>query len=657
MIEFRRRWARAVLLSLGAMTWSVHSAEPASNARLREYWRSRVESRAQKDPCRSVTKESWPEHKETWRNELRQMLGLDPWPERGALSPVITGQVERAGIVVEKLHFQSSPGLYVTANFYRPKDAEGPLPTILYLCGHARVVENGVAYGNKVGYQHHGAWFARNGYNCLTIDTVQLGEITGLHHGTYRLGMWWWIARGYTPAGVEAWNAIRALDYLETRPEVDQAKIGVTGRSGGGIYSWWLAALDDRPACFVPVAGITDLEDYVVHDCIEGHCDCMFMVNRKGWDFGTVACLVAPRPCLFSNSDKDGIFPLDGVERVHRQVREVYRTLGAEDKLGLLITEGPHKDTQDLQVPAFRWFNRWLKGKDEPIAMVAEKLFEPAELKVFAELPSDEHNSTIHEEFVPSASAPSPPTDLAGWDTMKENWLQALERECFASWPKEIGPTDIDPPADRDGVLTFTSEPGIRVAVRVKSAEPPIRRLVLHVLEESASLSDVSSERPTEGEAWAYVEPRASGADRWAGDERSQTHFRRRFVLFGTTLDEGRVWDARQALAAVRQAGFDAPEIVLAGKGQAAGLALYAGIFEEDVDAVELEDLPSTHRDGPIFMNVLKVLNMPQAVALAFPRRVKLIGAREDAWSWTRQVADLFRADAGVLEFMNSVEP
>ena len=142
--------------------------------------------------------------------------------------------------MVENLHFQSQPGLYVTGNLYRPKKIEGKLPAILYLCGHGGVKKDGVSYGNKVHYQHHGAWFARHGYVCLTIDSLQLGEIEGIHHGTYQYDMWWWLNRGYTPAGVEAWNCIRALDYLQSRADVDPEKLGVTGRSGGGAYSWWI---------------------------------------------------------------------------------------------------------------------------------------------------------------------------------------------------------------------------------------------------------------------------------------------------------------------------------------------------------------------------------------------------------------------------------
>ena len=317
------------------------------------------------------------------------MLGLWPMPERTALNPVITGKLEQDDFTVEKLHFQALPKLYVTANLYLPKKLERPAPAILYVCGHSRVLTNGVSCGNKAGYQHHGAWFARNGYVCLVIDTVQLGEIQGAHRGTHSEGQWWWNARGYTPAGVEAWFGIRALDYLCSRPEVDKERIGMTGRSGGGSYTWTVAALDERVKVAAPVAGITDLQNHVVDGTVEGHCDCMFFVNTYRWDFPQVAALIAPRPLLLGNSDKDRIFPLDGVMRLHEKTRRIYDLYGASTNLGLLITEGPHADTQDLQVPVFRWFNRFLKQEQPLIEMAAKQFFAPAQLRVFDKLPED----------------------------------------------------------------------------------------------------------------------------------------------------------------------------------------------------------------------------------------------------------------------------
>ncbi len=186
----------------------------------------------------------WQAQREGLRRQAAEMLGLDPLPERTDLKPLITGKLDRENFTVEKLCFQSSPHLYVTADLYLPKGLTNAAPAILYLCGHTPVITNGVSYGNKTAYQHHAIWFAQNGYVCLVIDTLQYGEILGHHRGTYNMGMWWWNSRGYTPAGVETWNAIRGLDYLVSRPEVDTNRLGVTGRSGGGAYSWFLAALE-----------------------------------------------------------------------------------------------------------------------------------------------------------------------------------------------------------------------------------------------------------------------------------------------------------------------------------------------------------------------------------------------------------------------------
>src|SRR6185436_17498307 len=96
---------------------------------------------------------------------------------------------------------------------------------------------------------------------------------------------WWWQARGYTPAGVECWNGIRAIDYLIERPDVDLDRIAVTGISGGGAATFWVAAADDRVKCAVPASGMTDWESNVINKLAIMHCDCMYPVNTYGWEF------------------------------------------------------------------------------------------------------------------------------------------------------------------------------------------------------------------------------------------------------------------------------------------------------------------------------------------------------------------------------------
>src|SRR6185437_3059608 len=229
----RRFILLAILLSVTALR--LHAAEaPTETARgdrLRDtYFRAQVKHIADADLADIKTRADWEKKRPEYRRQFLDMLGLWPLPPRTDLHATITGKVETDLFTVEKLHFQSSPGLYVTANLYVPKRAKLPAPAVLYVCGHANTVIDKVSYGSKVNYQHHPAWFAEHGYVCLILDTLELGEIPGDHHGTSRRGMWWWQALGYTPAGIECWNAMRALDYLETRKEVDAKRIGVTGR-------------------------------------------------------------------------------------------------------------------------------------------------------------------------------------------------------------------------------------------------------------------------------------------------------------------------------------------------------------------------------------------------------------------------------------------
>ena len=647
------------LLPLAALTLAgalaASAAAPPDTTRgdrmLTEYFRT--QTAALNNPARQAQiVGTWQENRDRYRHELFEMLGLSPLPPRTDLKPVVTGKVDHPEFTVENLHFQSRPGLYVTGNLYIPKGLTKPAPAILYVCGHGQVRKNGVAYGSKVFYQHHGGWLARNGYVCLVIDTFELGEIEGNHHGTYRDGLWWWNARGYTPAGVEAWNSIRALDYLETRPEVDRERFGITGRSGGGAYSWYVAALDDRIKAAVPVAGITDLHNHVVDGTVEGHCDCMYVVNTHRWDYWQVAALIAPRPLLISNTDKDSLFPLEGVVRLHDATRQVYRAYNAADKVGLLITEGGHDDTQDIQVPALRWFNRFLKGEPGVVTNVAASLLQPEQLKVFTQLPADQINTRVDHSFVPTATAELPASPDA-WKEQRAGWLRTLRRQSFGGWPAEGGALDLKPvfTARREGIrlsaYDFTSQLGVTLrlylALRDGLERPDLT--VLNVLDEQGWREWLATIRPgfekeLAGEAlpepdakgfaelkqmfrqfkWgmAYVAPRGIGPTAWAGDAKKQTQIRRRFMLLGQTLDGMRVWDTRRAMQALRTIRplSDVP-LWLQSERTMAGVTLYAALFEPDVKRLDLWRLPKSHQEGPDFLNVLRVLDVPQAVAMA----------------------------------------
>ena len=689
------------------------------------------------------TKEDWLSKKDEYRRQLREMLGLDPLPPRTNLKATKTGQFEHEGVIVENLNYQSMPGLYVTANLYRPKVVDKPLPTILYVCGHAVKDKNGVRYGNKAGYEHHGMWYAKHGFVCMVIDTVQLGEIVGEHHGTYDKDRFWWFSRGYTPAGVEAWAGMRALDYLETRPEVDKARFGVTGRSGGGAYSWWIAALDERIACAAPTAGITTLRNHVVDGCVEGHCDCMFMVNTYRWDYDKVAALVAPRPLCIVNTDKDTIFPIDGVFKIYQSTRRIYKLLDAEKNIGLQIAEGPHADTQPLNTGEFHWMTRFLQGADLMSTLDAPAVkggIEMEKLRVFPVntgtlaantkptpdqlgWPADQRNTTIDESFVGKAEN-SLPDSSANWTGNRENLLAVLKTKVFMGWDKEPGKglsqEKMEPikTAEKDGVQTslLTIPEGsaaqtMIITCRAGMKPADLELIVLNVLDEQgwqelantyahkfpalfppgtkAQPDDKAFEQEKkmfENFKWgmAYICPRGIGPTRWdeprgqdipvptqkpGGEaakksvtdknvrdplEKARVQRLRRFYLLGQTLEGQQVWDVRCAIRALRSVeGLKDTKLWLQASRTQAANALMASLFEDKITRLDLHELPHSlmpTSDGktspvsaglPAYLNMLKYLDMPQAVAMAAERtRVVIYDNDKAAWSYPQQVSE-----------------
>lgn len=650
-------------LSVSSAQENLSKKNP-SLIQLEEYFKAQVSQISSACLADIKTKDDWLKKREVYKQQLLEMLGLNPPPERTPLNAVITGKVEHEDFTVEKLHFQSIPNLYVTANLYIPKKVSLPAPAVLYLCGHAYPLKPNFYHGNKVNYQHHAIWFARNGYVCLVIDTLQLGEIPGVHHGTYRQEMWWWNSRGYTPAGIEAWNATRAVDYLCSRSEVDTNRIAVTGRSGGGSYSWTAMAIDERIKVGAPVAGITDLYNYVIDGTVEGHCDCMFFVNTYRWDYPLLAALAAPRPLLICNTDSDTIFPLDGVERTHAAVRKIYSLLNAQTNLGFVIAPGPHKDIQELQIPVFRWFNKFMKGIDKPVEQMVTNLFQPEELKVFTEIPSDQINTNIHFSFVPMASEPKIPDTYDDWKKLKAVLLEKLKEKTFKGWSK----TDVfEKPVlfysvrAKGAVLEvwdFVSEPHVKLKLFVLQPEgmDNIREVDIGALDTnhwhafshwatsvfgkipSVSVSEVSDasadikeqiERlKAKGKAVVFFAPRGIGADDWQLEPRKMTHILRRFMLIGQTLEGMRVWDIKRAVQSVSLIDrFKNAKIYVSGEEKMAVNAIYAALFEPKIAGLNLSGIPKSHMSlekplSPDYLNVLKILDIPVAIALCSEKTV-----------------------------------
>jgi dienelactone hydrolase len=617
-----RFWLGIMILAIAPMT--AQADEKPGDVMIDNYLAQEAARLSERFLDGARTLDEWQAKRPRLQQEYLDMLGLSPLPKKTPLHATVTGKLERDHFVIEKLHFQSRPGLYVTGNLYRPKDSAGKLPTVLYVCGHSGRGRD----GNKTAFQDHGMWFATHGYVCLIIDTLQLGEIPGIHHGTYREGRWWWQARGYTPAGVECWNGIRAIDYLITRPDVDPDRLAVTGISGGGAATFWIAAADERVRCAVPVSGMSDLESYVTHKVINGHCDCMFLINSHRWEWTTIAALIAPRPLLFCNSDKDPIFPMDGNERITARLRKLYAMYGKPELVDTHISHGGHDYRPDLRIAVFQWINSHLKNDTGPVDDANFAPIPGKELRVFpedADIPRDAINGKIDETFVPLATAGLP--EEGKFEPWRRDLLAGLL--SFPRFPEQQRRKFFE-----TNPMSLVTEANIEVPVwapqGIANSDPTL--VVLG-----------PDEKPAEVPEWArtispnprlVLAPRGNQAAAWT-ENSPPNYVRRAHALLGHTVDQGRVWDIVVALRT-----FEKPKTGwrVVGRGQAGILAAYAALFEPSVTEIVVADPPRSHREGPIFLNILRVLDIPDALGLLAPRRLALINARDSVFDRTAQI-------------------
>jgi dienelactone hydrolase len=607
--------------------------------------------------------------RDAMRRELLYALGLEPMPRRTPLQATVVGTVRRAGYRVEKVVFQSLPRLYVTANFYLPESDAPPakLPTVLYVCGHAPDPA-----GAKVQYQDRGIAYARGGYACLVVDTLEFGEVPGLHHGIHDLNRWDWLSRGYTPAGVEVWNAVRAIDYLETRPEVDAKRIGITGISGGGAVTWFAAAVDERVAAAASVCGTWTFGTQAEHWRAAGQCDCIYFNNTFLSDLPTAGALIAPRPLLICGGRKDADFPPDGYRGVFEKLRRVYGLeAGGAERVRLVDEDVGHTDSPLFRAEARLWMDRWLKhGAPAGGAQTggdAEKLT-AAELACFAEPPADAINDRIDTLFIPTATfEPEKFPALPGWEQRRREMLAGLRDKVFRAFPREPGGLN-ERPGRADGgwaaryadyrEVFIDTEGGVPVRLQVLRPKEAGRRRAAPVViyakraGDSIYAMDFDELLPLLGRCTVIVlNPRLTEHPVSAFE---RAELERSASWVGRTVASMQVWDILRAVdwvarqPEVARADRQQQTIVLYGRGDMAALALYAGLLDDRVGRVVLNDPPATHRwrSWGSRLNVLRVTAVAVGAAEFARGRLVFVPEVPPAYEPARKVYRLHkRAD------------
>lgn len=303
----------------------------------------------------------------------------------GPLNPSITGRIETQNYTIEKVIFESLPGFYVTANLYRPNQA-GRYPGVLLQAGHT---QEGKPEGQRLA-----ANLAWKGFVVLAFDPVGQGEREQTYDRRVDRALAGWSVPEHIQAGAQSmligqsvaryfiWDAKRALDYLASRPEVDPARLGAVGCSGGGALTAFIGALDARvkvvaPACFINsyrllFAGADPDSEMSPPNLLS-----------SGLDMADYVELSAPVPWLILATEGDYFTPA-GARLVYEEARRWFSLYGAEDKLRFFIGKGPHGTPLETREAIYEWMIRWLKDGQGDFHEQPVKIYTSQELLVTA---------------------------------------------------------------------------------------------------------------------------------------------------------------------------------------------------------------------------------------------------------------------------------
>jgi dienelactone hydrolase len=374
-----------------------------------ESWRQRYEQR------------KTPEQITAYQKDLREQFlqAIGGLPERTPLNPRVTGVIQREGYRVEKVIFESQPKHYVTALLFLPDgaqptwrgrpalasrghpglastdhDASVPaevqgqdalatkgqgqdalattrvpqVPGVIVPCGHASEAK---AYE---AYQTMGASLALHGMAALVFDPIDQGERSQMPsalpklqgtiaHTTLGVGS---ILLGRNTARFEIWDGMRAIDYLQSRPEIDPNRIGCTGNSGGGTQTSYLMALDDRIKAAAPSCYITSFEALLSTIGPQDAEQNIFGQIAFGMDHADYLMMRAPTAILICAATKD-FFDIQGTWTSLRYAKRLYTRLGVPEQISLLENDAEHNYNAVQRTGVVRWMARWLLGNDKPI--------------------------------------------------------------------------------------------------------------------------------------------------------------------------------------------------------------------------------------------------------------------------------------------------
>jgi len=454
------------------------------------------------------------------RKQILFAAGLLPMPEKAPLSVQVFGKIDRKGYSVEKVLLETMPGFYLGGNLYRPLGRNAPFPAIVSPHGHWAYgrLENS-ATGSVPGRAIN---LARQGFVVFTYDMIGYNDTVQIPHlATGKREQLW----GFGLLGMQLWNSIRAVDFLESLPDVDPNRIGATGASGGATQILMLQAVDDRIKFSAPVNMISSI--------YQGGSPCENApLLRIGTNNMEIAALMAPRPMFMVSTTQDWTKNTPQIE--YPALRGMYELYDKVANVEMVQIDAPHNYNKDSREAVYKFFAKTVLGADPQSADFLEKSFtseKPNELLALfgRTLPK---NALTYAQLVEQWITNAQRQNTAAPD--RERLMLALAAE----WPERVY-------EQRSGANIALSRGSDRVAGTWHDGAKPAMLLV-------------DAEYPDPSHAALKITPFQTGS---AVAHRDRSGLM--FLTFNKTDDEERVQDILTALKWLNQ---DSTKLVCRGK-------------------------------------------------------------------------------------------
>jgi dienelactone hydrolase len=503
----------------------------------------------------------WEAHKQKLRAQILFAAGLTPMPEKNPLHPVVFGRIERSGYSIEKVYLETLPGYYLGGNLYRPLGRAGKFPGVLAPHGHWDYGR--LEHQPLISVPLRCINLARQGYVVFSYDMVGYNDTIQTPHdfGGPREQLW-----GFGPLGLQLWNSIRALDFLESLADVDPQRLAVTGESGGGTQTFLLAAVDDRVKYDAPVNMISGI--------MQGGGQCE---NAPGLRLDTfnveIGAMMAPRPMLMIAATGD--WTKNTPREEYPSVRSIYELYDRAANLEMVQIDAPHNYNQASREAMYSFFGKRILGESKEVKEAAgihvEKL---QDMLVWHDRPL--------------------PANALTYDQLLEQWIAAAKKQNEAThdpavlrdrlnlalgteWPEQV----LSERAGDRIVLSRQGKGDRLSGIWIGSGVPSVV-----VVDPNGA----EAARKSAGNSALLLTVFQTG-DALAPRDRSKPYF----LTFNRSDDANRVQDILTALAYLKQQGAQDLRIAASGKAAiwahfAAAMAPFRVVLDAKIDGFEGQD-------------------------------------------------------------------